>query len=310
MTRVVVTGASGYLGGAVVRAAAADPTVTVRSVVREPAAWLDGDVCVVDRLDPDTAAAAIDGADAVVHLAAPNEVATREHPDEALAATVSASRAVALACATAGVRRLIYVSTVHVYGAALVPGADIDETTLPAPRNPYAIARLASEHMVAAAAGATETVVFRLTNAIGAPADPGIARWTLVANDLCRQAAGGGPLRLLTAGYQWRDFISISDVAGILVAAAAPGRIDAGTYNLGSGVPMTIRDLAGLVAVETARAGLGQPVLEAPVDGADRPGPYCINIERLKAQGLVPTTPISAAVADTLAFCLSHRLAP
>ncbi len=32
-------------------------------------------------------------------------------------------------------------------------------------------------------------IVLRLSNALGAPADPGVNAWTLIANDLCRQAA-------------------------------------------------------------------------------------------------------------------------
>jgi UDP-glucose 4-epimerase len=310
VTRLVVTGARGYLGGAVVNAAATLPDIALLSVVRRPAPWLPGEVVTVHDI-VDDAPAVVDGAGAVIHLAGANEVATSRHPDAAVAGTIAASRAVAHACAMAGVSRLVYVSSVQVYGAALAPGAVIDETSLPAPRNPYAIARLASEHTVLGAAGETEVVVFRLTNGVGAPADPAVERWTLVANDLCRQAAAGGPLRLLTPGSQWRDFVALSDVAGIVVAAATgTGQVEPGLYNLASGKPMTVRGLADLVAARARESGLGDVRVTAPPGGpGPAPEPFWIRCDRLATTGLLPTTPLEKAIDETLSFCAARSAA-
>jgi UDP-glucose 4-epimerase len=244
-----------------------------------------------------------------VHLAGANEVEASRDPDGALAGTVAATRRVAVAVAAVGVPRLVYVSTVHVYGAALAEDAEISEATVPAPRHPYAISRLASEHTAAAAVAGDALVVFRLTNAVGAPAAPRVDRWSLLVNDLCRQAVNVGTVTLKSAGDQWRDFIPATDAISAIASAAEAGRVPAGTYNLGSGRPRTVRDVAMLVqdAFE-ARTG-ERPPLIAPDPSGPAPRPYRVDIGRLAAQGLAPKSDLPVAIDETAAFCLEHRAA-
>ena len=52
-------------------------------------------------------------------------------------------------------------------------------------------------------------MILRLTNAVGAPADPSVDRWSLVANDLCPPGRADGRLALRSAGVQWRDFVAL-----------------------------------------------------------------------------------------------------
>lgn len=298
---VAVTGADGYLGGALA-AAATDPAVTLRLIVRRPAPWLPTEAVQAASLEQAATDGVFAGADAVVHLAGPNEVVTASDPIGALTSAVSAANAVATACANSGVRRLVYVSTMHVYGAALTPGAHITERTLPEPRHPYAIARLTCEHVISTAARDVEVVILRLTNAVGAPVSVDIDRWTLVANDLCRQAVVDGSLRLLTDGQQWRDFVALDDVCRIVLSAAST-ELPAGTYNLGSGRATQVRQLAIIVKEQAAALGLGELPLEAPAPSADPTAPYLIDVSKLANLGLVSATPLGQAVADILGFC-------
>lgn len=323
MTRIVVTGAAGYLGGAV--SVAAGAAGAVRPVTRRPAPWLPGMPMVCEDLVAN-ADAAVEGADAVVHLAGANEVVTREDPDAALAATAAAARAVGVACRRQGVPRLVYVSTIHVYGESLAPGALVTEDAVPAPRSAYSIARLTCEHLLAAGIGDDALVVLRLSNVVGAPADLSVDRWSLLANDLCQRAAQGRSLELRTPG-QLRDFIALADVTRMVLAACDPNLLEAGTYNLASGSTMTVAELANLVADESEHAGLGRPeiVVQSPPGGPlpgvqdlggqpptglplleESPvgaGRYRIDTSRLGSRGLVATVPLGGAVADTLRLC-------
>src|SRR5690606_22097012 len=86
----------------------------------------------------------LEGADAVVHLAGHNEVLARDEPERAMEETVAMARTVADAASAAGVRRVVHVSTVHVYGEHLRPGARIHEGLEPSPTSAYAEARRAS----------------------------------------------------------------------------------------------------------------------------------------------------------------------
>lgn len=275
-------------------------------MTRRSAPWLPVPTITFDlEQEPERLRDVVDGADAVVHLASVNEAVAAAEPDRALVDTVMTARRVCTACATAGVRRVVFVSTVHVYGAALVPGATITEQTVPEPRSVYAVARLAVEHLIAAAG--IDSVVVRLTNGIGAPVAPQVDRWSLVANDLCRQAVTGGELHLRTDGLQWRDFVALDDVCRVLTAALDPGCLPAGTYNLGFGRPLTVRQLAELIAdVVHDETGIRPPLhAPAPVNGAVEP--YVVSSDRLATVGLRAEVPPRAAIEQTVRFCVAHR---
>jgi UDP-glucose 4-epimerase len=312
MSRVLVTGAGGYVGSGLV-GALSGAGWDVRALGRERAEHLDVEQLVVDLArDPAAVAAACEGIDVVVHLAGDNEVVAARDPAFALGGTVLATERLAEAVAASDVKRLVYMSTVHVYGRRIRGGVTITEEMRPEPQAPYAISRLASEHLAAGLQPAgVEVVSLRLTNSLGAPAHPSVERWTLVANDLSRQGALDGHLRLRSSGSQWRDFIALPDVHAAVLAAC---RLDeptltAGTYNLGSGTSMTIRELAGLIGGAFERVTGSRPELIAPAlePEAERPDPYTVSVELAAERGLRATTSVAEAVEGTVRFCIEHR---
>lgn len=312
MTRVLVTGAGGYLGGRLVDALSAAPDQRVRTLVRRhqgKTSRADEQVAADLVLAPARALEeACAGVDAVVHLAAPNEVLCAADPDRALCDTVVGARRIAEAAAASGVPRFLYVSTVHVYGAAMGEGVTVAEDLVPAPRAMYGISRLASEHVVAAATVAgMDLVVFRLTNLIGAPAEPTVGRWTLLVNDLCRQAVVSGVLELRSHGMHWRDFVTMADTCRVIEAAFDPAIVPTGTYNVGSGEPMTGRQVAALVQDSAQELTGRRPPLRAPNPPPDPPKPYYVSVERLARLGLQARNTARSAIDETLRFCLEHR---
>jgi UDP-glucose 4-epimerase len=312
VAKIVVTGAGGYVGGRLV------PILTeagwhVHGIVREPTPRLSIEQSLCDLGSPgsyDVVAAACEGADAVIHLAGENEVVAANRPAAALAGTVTATERVAEACAATGVRRLVYTSTMHVYGARVVPGATLLEEMRVEPRSVYAISRLASEHIAASrAAGAYELLVLRLTNTVGAPDHVSVDRWSLIVNDLCRQAATAGTLELRSDGMQWRDFVPLASVCNAIAFACETSgpTLAPGTYNLGSGMPRTVRSVAELIQDAFERETDERPPLHAPAPSGPPLEPYHVSVERASEQGLVLGDPLEAAILDTVRFCLQHR---
>ena len=308
---MVVTGAAGYVGGRLVRTLR-DEGREVHAVVPEPAPRLgvEQTVCDLAEAGVDELSAACEGAEAIVHLAGDNEVVAARRPAAAMARTVVATEQLVEAAAGARVPRLIYMSTVHVFGERMREGAVLTEDLRPEPRSSYAISRLASEHLAAMlTASGADLVVLRLTNAVGAPDDPAVDRWTLVANDLCRQGAVEGRLTLRSSGVQWRDFVPLGDVCE-MISAACRGpdpRLPPGTYNLASGRPTTVRALAEMIQDAFERHSGRRPELRAPEPGPERPDPYHVSVDRLAAHGLRATTDLADAVDETVRFCLEHR---
>lgn len=128
----VVTGASGFIGGALMRRLLGEGR-TVRAVSRRPPPARDApeqagrlEWVQADLRDPGALGDALVGAAAVFHVAGLVDMAAGF--EEARAANVETTRTVCAAAARAGVGRLVFVSTCDVFGAP-APGEVIDETT-------------------------------------------------------------------------------------------------------------------------------------------------------------------------------------
>ena len=190
---VAVTGAGGYLGGLLVRHLVDHGYGDLRPLSRNEAPWLAAPPAAVDPDDLHGLEKAFTGVDAVVHLAGANEAIARTEPDRALTDTLVSARRVGEACAAVGVARVVYLSTVHVYGAALQPGATITEDVVPQPRR--------STRSHGSPPSTSSLRPSRSSSCCGSPTPsarrphPVVDRWSLVANDLARQLATSGELR-------------------------------------------------------------------------------------------------------------------
>ena len=181
-TRILVTGATGFVGRALVRRLLADGR-KVRAAVRPTSAALPAAVerVVVEDIGPDTDwRAALAGVDAVVHLAARAHVLRDSSPDaHALYRAVNTLGALRLAEAAAslGVRRFVFLSSVRVHGDRSI-GAPFDEASPLAAQDPYGSSKVEAERGLAslAAAGRLEPVILRPPLVYGHDAKGNFAR--------------------------------------------------------------------------------------------------------------------------------------
>lgn len=279
--KVLVTGGFGYIGGRLIRALTADPVFSVTATSRrerKPVGAIR--VLVLDFANSSTAdlVAACKGVDAIIHLAAMDEAQSRHRPDEARRVNVEGTRRLHAAGCSAGVRRFVYLSTSKVFGQN--PAGFIDERTSTHPESPYAATHLEAEEPVrkGVADAGIGGIVLRISNSVGAPAEerPDTA-WTLIGNDLCRQAAKGR-IVLRSSGLSWRNFVAMSDVVTAIrhVLLLPTEQLGDGLFHVGGAESMKIVDLARMIAeragqiisravsVETAAPVPGEP--HAPLD--------------------------------------------
>lgn len=144
--KILVTGANGFIGGALCQHLAASGQQVV-PVVRRPCDVPDARILMAD--DDDAAwSAVLAGCDSVVHLAARAHV-MHEHERDPLqafrAVNVDMTLQLARRAAAAGVRRFVFMSTIKVNGEASVSGSPFGADDLPAPQDSYAASKQEAE---------------------------------------------------------------------------------------------------------------------------------------------------------------------
>ena len=164
---------------------------------------------------------AVDGCEAVVHLAAvPSVAQSVEDPVGCDSVTHGGTVNAVRQAVEAGAERFVLASSCAVYGdAAQLP---IAETTPPHPLSPYAGAKLASEGVCADAADAGQlaAVCLRFFNVYGPRQDPGSAYSGVISRFLAA-AAAGEPVTIYGDGRQSRDFVYVADVVAAVAGRAA-----------------------------------------------------------------------------------------
>jgi UDP-glucose 4-epimerase len=241
-------------------------------------------------------------------MAALNEWDCVKYPSEAIRVNIDETRILLENAIAAGVRKFIYFSTAHIYGSPLK--GRISEDTLPVPVHPYAITHKAAEDYVVAATlqKKIQGIVIRLSNSFGAPVIPSVNRWTLLANDLARQAIEKGKLVLLSNGCQYRDFVCLTDVENIAGEMATQDNNGNGIiYNLGAGVSMKVIDMANLVAAVYHQLTGRSIAVELPAgaEATNEPGLIYSN-ERLINKGFIVDNDFAGEMKVLLIFCSRH----
>ncbi len=248
--RALVTGGAGFIGSHLAEALVADG-LDVTILDNLSTGSLDNLRAIKDRVlfcrgdirDTDVLASAIEGTDAVFHLAAMVSV-PRSVEDPVASAMINdiGTLSVLEASHKAGTRRVVLSSSCAVYG-------DSDELPkreemAPRPLSPYALQKLNGEGYarIYHELHQMDTVCLRYFNVFGPRQDPSSDYSGVISLFMTRAVSGASPV-IYGDGRQYRDFVFVRDVvkANLLASRAT----DAGgkVFNVGTGNYVRINDL-------------------------------------------------------------------
>jgi len=248
--RLLVTGASGFLGSHVAERLAKEGH-EVRALLRSTSnrAFLAGfphDEALGDVTDVGSLHSAVSGVDAVVHTA--GLVKARNEADfQAVNTGGTAKLLASIEDAAPEMRRFVYVSSLAAHG----PSEDGAPRPVDAPPNPisaYGRSKLAGERIIRSSSIASRSVIFRPPVIYG-PRDPGLAPFFRLAKWRVAPLLMGGRNRI--------SIVYVGDIARAIVqAATAEGDVAGKTYCPEDGHIYSWRDMLSAVEEAVGRRAL------------------------------------------------------
>lgn len=237
--KLLVTGANGFVGGALCAALCRQGHV-VRAAVRT-AAYGDLQRAVIGEINDMTDwGAALRDVDVVIHLAARVHVMQDDSADplaEFRKVNVAGSENLARQAAQAGVKRLVYVSSIKVNGEETQGGDKFSELDAPLPQDPYGVSKWESEqalHRVALETG-LEIVIVRPPLVYGAGVKGNFAQ-------MLKVLARGFPLPLASV-VNLRSLVYVGNLADALIVCATHPHATGQTYLVSDGEDISTPDL-------------------------------------------------------------------
>lgn len=243
MTTTLVTGASGFIGGHIARALVARGD-RVLALVRDPAKadGLDGAALTTgDVTDSASLERAAEGVDRIFHCAA--LVGDWVDKDDIRRVNVEGTARVLEACATTGVARVVYVSSLAVLGTKHHRGTDESAPYLTT-GDAYSDAKIESERLVRALADerGIETVILRPGFVYG-PGDRQFLPRLLDSLATRRFVFVGDGSKLLNVIY-------VADLVQAALLAADTLTAAGNTYNLTDGTETSLREFVAFICEE------------------------------------------------------------
>ncbi|MBL8634748.1 MAG: NAD-dependent epimerase/dehydratase family protein [Myxococcales bacterium] len=304
---VAVTGGAGFIGSHLVRRLLAERVA--RIVVLDSLRYGDpanltacgAQVTLIPFTlgtdDPERLRQHLTGVDYLFHLAAEKHNQSKDEPSWVLRANIEGTQHLYEAAGQAGIRRVVYSSSLYAYGR--MNGPPFREDEIPAPKTVYGISKLAGEHLLRYAAdrnGLSWNVV-RFLFVYGPYQYAGQGYKSVILRNFERLLRGEAAIAYGDGG-QILDYVFVDDAVEATLRALTCG-VSSEVFNVGSGVGVRVIDL-----LEMMRKVSGRDVAieHGPADwtaGSSRLG----NVEKAHALlGWRATTPLEEGLRQTYAW--------
>ncbi|WP_434598882.1 dTDP-glucose 4,6-dehydratase [Streptomyces sp. A5-4] len=252
--------------------------------------FVQGDIC-----DPRLVRELAPGHDAMVHFAAESHVdRSLESASEFVRTNVGGTQNLLDACLSAGVERVVHVSTDEVYGS-IEKGSWTEEWPL-APNSPYAASKAASD-LIARSYWRThglDLTITRCSNNYGPYQHPEKLIPLFVTNLL-----EGVPLPLYGDGLNIREWLHVDDHCRAIQLALTKGRAGE-IYNIGGGNEQTNRGITDLLL---DLVGADSSMIRRVADRKGHDLRYALDETKIREElGYAPRVPFAQGLADTVAW--------
>lgn len=292
--KVLVTGASGFVGQAVVKSLNSMGLEFVMAVRRPSCGGL-----LVGEIGPTTNwDEALDACTAVIHLAARVHFVNDKSRDplaEFRRVNVEGTANLARQAAAAGVSRFIFVSSIKVNGESTLPGQPFRAEDSPAPQDPYALSKWEAEqrlHEIASATG-MELVIVRPPLVYG----PGVK-----ANfeSMIRWLRRGVPLPFASVTENRRSLVSVANLVDLILICLKHPAAANQTFLVSDGDDLSTAQLLNHVAEAMGRPArlfaVPPALLKLFLTLLNRPHIYCrlcgsLQLDITRTRALLNWTP-------------------
>jgi len=275
MARLLITGASGFIGSHLARSfaqAGHQVTAAARSLSPDLAAALPG--CQLLGLDVMQDLTGIQGEwDCIVHTATANDIVSRDFR-AGMELSTAGTNNVLEAARRLGVSHVVFFSTLQVYGAELC--GTVTEQTPVQLVNSYGLNHYAGELtcQLFSRLHGIKTSVVRPANVYGCPASSTVNRWSLVPMCFVKEVLASGTITLRSSGLQRRDFVSLRQVAGACSHLIENPPDLTGIFNIASGETWNMLDAANWVAASAAAKSGRKPEVLVLSDQPSHPNEF------------------------------------
>ncbi|MGI5131692.1 NAD-dependent epimerase/dehydratase family protein [Pseudonocardia sp. CA-107938] len=307
---VLVTGGAGYIGiGTCAQLVESGRRVRVLDSLLHGQRGLADELVasgvelqVGDVRDPAARAAALDGVDAVVHLAAiVGDPACARDPQHSHDVNVEGSRALIADAAAAGVARFVFASTCSNYGRMADPTVPITEDGELAPVSLYAEQKVGVEQLLLAGAHGMTATCLRFATIYGvAPR----MRFDLTVNEFTRDLWAGRHLEVFGEQF-WRPYVHVRD-AGRAVRAVLDqpvGVVGGQVFNVGR----TDENYRKLDIVEAVAKAVPDASVSYVARNED-PRDYKVSFEKIaEVLGFTTTSTVPDGIAEVIAGLEARR---
>jgi nucleoside-diphosphate-sugar epimerase len=300
--RIAVTGATGFIGGALLEALlAAGHEVVAGTRGARPSTQRTGVSWVtIDFNSESNLASFMADVDAVVNCASPTASEFAAAAADFTNSYLAQITRLAAAAAKAEVSLFVQLSTVQVHGLIPVDGHG-ETSSVQVSR--YGLAHTKAEQTLEEMLSPSSTVlaIVRLSNAFGWNPDLSAGSWNLFVNQLILGAARGKVVQMRGSRKSKRDFIPVADVVtSILRMLIFPDfqKLE-GVWQIGSGVCRTLAEV-----VETLQTQIPeQRSLEFQWSSDDLANELCVDIARAEQADLISHSDFATELRNLFSAC-------